>query len=173
MEINTLLYLGISLAIVYGVKKFVEKVNIPAVTGYVIIGVLTGASILRLYNLKLLHEFSIISDLALAIIAFTIGVELNQATIKKLGSSIIVIALCEAFGAFILVSVVLFLLNPAMLYRALIFGAIASATAPAATVYVINQYRAKGPLTSTILGVVGIDDAIPLFEAYATKCLCP
>jgi len=162
MEINTVLYLGISLLIIYGVKRTVEKLNIPAVTGYVIIGVIAGTSLLKFFNKDILADFSIVSDLALAIIAFTIGVELNRTTIKKLGSSIIIIAFCEGLFAFIMVSITMYLIDPSLLYQAIILGSIASATAPAATVYVIHQYRSKGPLTSTILGVVGIDDAIAL-----------
>ena len=162
MELNTLLYLGISLAIAYVIKRIVDKLHIPAVTGYVIIGIIVGKSIIGFLNSRIITEFSVVSDLALAIIAFSIGVELNKTTLSKLGSSIVVIAFGEGFAAFLFVSAVFYALEPDKLYRALIFGSIASATAPAATVYVIQQYKAKGPLTSTILGVVGIDDAISL-----------
>ena len=162
MELNTLLYLGISLAIAYAIKKVVDKLHIPAVTGYVIIGIIIGKSIIGFLNTKIITEFSVVSDLALAIIAFSIGVELNKSTLSKLGSSIFVIALGEGFAAFLFVSAVFYALEPDKLYQALIFGSIASATAPAATVYVIQQYKAKGTLTTTILGVVGIDDAIAL-----------
>jgi len=162
MEINTILYLSISLIIAYSAKKIVEKVNIPAVTGYVIIGVIAGVSLLKLYDQPILDKFSIVSDLALSIIAFTIGIELNKKTISKLGKSIIIIAVFESFFTFLFVFFAFYLIQPNMLYRALIFGAVASATAPAATVYVIQQYKAKGPLTSTILAVVGIDDAVAL-----------
>ncbi|RKX96480.1 MAG: sodium:proton exchanger [Spirochaetes bacterium] len=162
MELNTLLYLGISLAIAYVIKRIVDKLHIPSVTGYVIIGIIIGKSIIGFLNSRVITEFSVVSDLALAIIAFSIGVELNKTTLSKLGSSIVVIAFGEGFAAFLFVSAVFYALEPDKLYRALIFGSIASATAPAATVYVIQQYKAKGPLTSTILGVVGIDDAISL-----------
>jgi len=162
MELNTLLYLGISLAIAYAIKKVVDKLHIPAVTGYVIIGIIIGKSIIGFLNTNIISEFSVVSDLALAIIAFSIGVELNKSTLSKLGSSIFVIALGEGFAAFLFVSAVFYALEPDKLYQALIFGSIASATAPAATVYVIQQYKAKGTLTTTILGVVGIDDAIAL-----------
>jgi len=159
---SILLYLGISLVIVYAVKWLVEKVNMPTVTGYVIVGVLTGTSLLQLFGQDILNQFSVISDLALGIIAFSIGVELKKENLAKLGVSILVIALFESVFAFGLVFFVTYLLNPSSLHLALLLGAVASATAPAATVYVIKQYRAKGPLTSTILGVVGIDDAFAL-----------
>ena len=162
MELGTLGYLAVVLILVYITKKIVDKIHLPAVTGYVIIGVILGASITNLISKPVLKEFSIISDIALGIIAFSIGSELNKETISKLGKSIIFIALFEGLGAFAVVTVVTYLLNPDALYRALIFGSIASATAPAATVYVIQQYKSKGPLTSTVLAVVGIDDAIAL-----------
>ncbi len=162
MEIGTLGYLAIILIIIYITKKIVDGLNLPAVTGYVIIGVVLGASITNFISKDVLNQFSIVSDIALGIIAFSIGAELNRETISKLGKSIIFIALFEGLGAFVIVTTVTYLLNPEALYRALIFGSIASATAPAATVYVIHQYKAKGPLTSTILAVVGIDDAIAL-----------
>jgi len=159
---NVLLYLGIGFAIIYISKYLVEKSNIPSVTGYVIVGVLLGGSILKVFKQPVLEEFAIISDIALGIIAFSIGVELKTETIKKLGKSIIAIAFLEAGLAFCFVSLGLYLIMPQKLSLVLLLGSVASATAPAATVYIINQYRAKGPLTSTILSVVGIDDAISL-----------
>ncbi len=162
MEVRTLIYLAVSLVIVYATKKFVDKIKLPAVTGYVIVGVLAGYSLFNFLSLKVINNFSIVSDLALGIIAFSIGVELNRETLSKLGKSIFFIAFFEAFTAFLFVTLVTYLIDPSALYRALIFGSIASATAPAATVFVIQQYKAKGPLTSTVLAVVGIDDAIAL-----------
>lgn len=159
---NALLYLGIGFAVIFMSKLLVEKSNIPSVTGYVIVGVLLGGSILKLYNSSIVEDFSIISDIALGIIAFSIGVELKTETIKKLGKSIIAIAFLEASLAFSFVSIGLYFIMPQKLYLVLLLGSVASATAPAATVYVINQYKSKGPLTSTVLSVVGIDDAISL-----------
>jgi len=159
---NVLLYLGVGFAIIYISKYLVEKSNIPSVTGYVIVGVLLGGSILKVFKQPVVEEFAIISDIALGIIAFSIGVELKTETIKKLGKSIIAIAFLEAGLAFCFVSLGLYLIMPQKLSLVLLLGSVASATAPAATVYIINQYRAKGPLTSTILSVVGIDDAISL-----------
>jgi len=162
MEFGTLGYLAVSLIVVYATKKFVDKVKLPAVTGYVIVGVLAGYSMLNFLSQKVINNFSVVSDIALGIIAFSIGTELNRETLSKLGKAIFFIAFFEAFTAFAFVTLVTYLIDPTALYRALIFGSIASATAPAATVYVIQQYKAKGPLTSTVLAVVGIDDAIAL-----------
>jgi NhaP-type Na+/H+ or K+/H+ antiporter len=89
------------------------------------------------------------------------GSHLNLSRIRKLGKSIIFILIFEAFGAFFLVGAGVFAITRS-LHTALIFGALASATAPAATVDVLAEYDAKGPLTTTLLAVVGLDDALSL-----------
>ncbi len=153
--------LGITLFIGYFVKLGVNRYKIPDVTGYVILGVLAGWLIFPQFP-GLLDSVEIVSDLALAIIAFIVGHELKKDVIKKLGKSIFFIAFLEAFAAFAIVFCVLFFFDIFPLHTSLILASIASATAPAATVFVIHQYKSKGPLTSTILAVVGIDDAIAL-----------
>jgi Kef-type K+ transport system membrane component KefB len=111
----------------------------------------------------MINKLSFVSDFALAIIAFKIGSELEVSVIKKLGKSIFIIATCEALGAFLLVTIAMYYFtNPHNIAIALILGAVASATAPAATVMVLKECKAKGPLTSTLLGVVAVDDAICL-----------
>lgn len=162
MELNTLLYLALAALTAFAVKRLTIKIGIPIVTGYVIAGVIMGISFLKIYHIDVLDRFGIVNDLALGIIGFTIGSELNKELFKKLGKSIIIIAMMESLGAFLLVSLFVYLLDPGKIYQALILGSVASATAPAATVYVIQQYKAKGPLSSTILAVVGIDDAFAL-----------
>jgi len=107
------------------------------------------------------EQLSFIGDFALGIIAFNIGSELEYSVLKRLGKPIFIIAFFEAIFAFILVTLVTILLGE-KIYTALILGAVASATAPAATVMVLNELKAKGPLTSTLLGVVAVDDAICL-----------
>lgn len=161
-ELNALTLLAITAIIAYFVKSFTSRIGIPTVTGYVLVGVVLGISLMRVYTINALDHMEIVNDFALGLIGFTIGSELRREVFKSLGKSILLIALFEAFGAFLLVTLVLYLIHPDKLYQALVLGAVASATAPAATVYVIQQYKAKGPLSSTILAVVGIDDAIAL-----------
>ncbi len=162
-ETYLLLFVGITLLISFILKYFIaDKFRFPAVTIYVLLGVVLGISILKVFDLKSLENLAFISKLALGIISFIIGCELNKKVIKSLGKSILYIALFESFLAFILVTGAIMILNIFPFYFAIILGAVASATAPAATVYVIRQYKAKGPLTSSIMGVVGIDDAIAL-----------
>jgi len=159
---NTLIYLALAAIIAYGSKKLTEKVGVPTVTGYVITGVLLGSSLFGLFKVQVLDHLDIVNDFALGLIGFMIGSELKKSVFQQLGKSIIIIALFESVFAFIVVSAAIYALDPGKLYQALILGSVASATAPAATVYVIQQYKAKGPLTSTILAVVGIDDAFAL-----------
>lgn len=174
-ELNTLIYLSLAALAAYVVKRTTGKIGIPIVTGYVLIGILFGISLLRIFNAEALDRLDIVNDFALGIIGFTIGTELRREVFDKLGKPILLIALFESSVAFILVTVLIYLLDPSKIYQALILGAVASATAPAATVYVIQQYKAKGPLSSTILAVVGIDDAFALiifvFAAVISKSI--
>ena len=175
MHLNSLVLLSIAAIVAYFVKKGSGRLGMPIVTGYVLVGVALGMSLLKVYTLDSLEHLEMVNDLALGIIGFTIGSELRHDVFKKLGKAIFWIATLEAFMAFALVFGVLMLISPDKPYLALILGAVASATAPAATVYVIQQYKAKGPLTSTIMAVVGIDDAIALtifvFASTITKGL--
>ena len=143
-------------------KVAVNKIKVPEVTGFVLLGVVLGVSAVNLLTPEMLDKFSPISTIALGMIAFTIGIELKVDVIKSLGKSIFSIVLCESLGAFTVVFLILNYVYHAELNTSLLLGAVASATAPAATVAVIRQYKAKGPLTSTILAVVGLDDAAAL-----------
>jgi Kef-type K+ transport system membrane component KefB len=156
-------FISLGLAVIVGVLfgKLMNRFKIPAVAGYIIAGLLIGTSGLSVINSEMLGKLSFISDFALGIIAFNIGSELEASVIKKLGKSIFIIAVCEALAAFALVTSVMLLLHQDIA-TALILGAVSSATAPAATVMVLKEYNAKGPLTTTLLGVVAVDDAICL-----------
>lgn len=148
-----------------------KKHHIPIVVGYVFLGILLSpdiVSLLPVVNMEIknlytfmLSDFGYVTQIALAFIAFTIGSELSIKTIRRLGKSIVYIVLFEALGAFLVVTLAIFLFGKP-LYMALLFGAIASATAPAATVMVLQEYNSEGPLTSTIMAVVGLDDAAAL-----------
>ncbi|TFG59481.1 MAG: sodium:proton exchanger [Spirochaetales bacterium] len=162
MHINNFIYLAVLFAAAYGIKALTQRLKLPEVTGYVILGVILGTSVLKFLNTKVLDNLSDISNIALGIISFIIGIELKFDVIKKFGKAIISIALFESVFAAALVTTVLYFVFHASIHLSLLLGAVASATAPAATVAVIRQFKAKGPLTSTILAVVGIDDAFAL-----------
>lgn len=149
-----------------------KKFHIPVVTGYVFLGIILSPDILSLLpfvslDLKKLYTFILtnmkyITQIALAFIAFSIGSELSIKTIMRLGKSIFYIAIIQSLAAFSFVAGTIYLFGWP-LYVGLLLGAIATATAPAATVMVIEEYNAEGPLTSTMMAVIGIDDAIALF----------
>lgn len=158
---NGFIIIGLCLLVGILLGKFMIKFNIPSVPGYIIAGLILGVSGFKFINDQNLESFSFISDFALGIIAFNIGSELNLKLIKKMGKSIVIIAFCESLGAFVLVTGIMLLLKQPI-EIALILGAVSSATAPAATVMVLKECKAKGPLTSTLLGVVAVDDAVCL-----------
>jgi Kef-type K+ transport system membrane component KefB len=155
------LILGIMILAGYATGKGGNKIKAPQVVGYIIAGVVIGASGLNLLNLETSQQLKTLSSFALSLIGFSIGGELIFHRLKKLGRSIITISLLESLGAFFLVGTAV-LIYTGNLPTALIFGALSSATAPAATVDVLWEYKAKGPLTSTLFAVVGIDDAAAL-----------
>jgi len=162
MTYSAFLYLAVIFCTAYLVKIITAKIRMPEVTGYVLVGVILGISGFRFLDTSALNGLQNLSTIALGIIAFIIGSELKLDVIKKLGKSIGFIVILESVGAFVVVFLALRVLFPDSSYEALLLGAVASATAPAATVSVIKQYRAKGTLTTTILAVVGIDDAVSL-----------
>lgn len=162
MELNTLFYLGVAVVASFAVKLLFSRFKLPEVTGYVLAGILLGTSLLHIFNHNILQHLEPVSSVALGFIAFIIGIELKFTTIKKIGTSILIIVLLESLGAFLLVFIAMLVALKGDLPSALILGAVAAATAPAATIAVLRQYRARGPLTSSIIAVVGIDDAVAL-----------
>ncbi len=159
MHLDPILSLGIIFLSGYGVLKLINVLKIPTVTGDLLLGIIIGEEILNLVSPHILSASSFISNLVLGMIAFTIGQNFSMERFRKLGRSIILISIMEAAGAWITVTLVFYFLLGKELYISLLFGAIASATAPAATVMVIREYRAKGVFTNILLGVVAIDDA--------------
>lgn len=148
-----------------------KKYNIPIVVGYVFLGILLSVEVInvipflslehKVWYAFLISSFEYLTSIALGFIAFTIGSELSLKLFKKLGKSITYIVLIQGLGAFLMVFLGVLLIGYEM-YIALLLGAIASATAPAATVMVIKEYNAKGPVTSMIMAVVGLDDGLAL-----------
>ncbi len=158
---SILFYLGILILGAMFAGKLVRLAKLPNVTGYLLAGLVFGPYVLNIIPVEIVESAKLISEMALAFIAFSIGTEFKISYFKKVGTSPIVIAICEGVLAMIAVFVVLYAFGFSF-EVSIVLGAIASATAPAATVMVINQYKAKGPLTSTLLSVVAIDDAIAL-----------
>lgn len=151
--------------------RLAKLCKLPNVTGYLIAGLLLGPAIPSLIPglsfdgvipSSLLPSLDIISEAALGFIAFSIGNEFKLSYFKRVGVTPIVIAVFESLFAILFVLAVLLLIPGTELPFALVLSSIAAATAPAATIMVINQYKAKGPVTETLLSVVAIDDATAL-----------
>ena len=170
--------LGISIALIAGLvsNRLVKLAKLPNVTGYLIVGILLGPYLFGLFNENFtgvltedtIHALGIIVDVALGFIAFSIGSEFKLSSIKKVGKGILTITFIQAFAALIFVDLALVILCLCTnslaqnLPLILTLGAVATATAPAATLMVIKQYKAKGEVTDTLLPVVAIDDAVGL-----------
>ncbi len=157
------IFLNLGIVLVTGLlfSKIAKLAKLPNVTGYLVGGLLIGPSVLGLIGKDEIHVIAKISELALAFIAFTIGAEFKISYFKKVGKTTIVIAIFEALFATIFVFIAVMLYSKNVSY-ALILGSIAAATAPAATLMVVKQYKAKGPVTESLLSVVALDDAVAL-----------
>ncbi len=161
MDFGALLSIAIVLFTGLFFGKIVTYFRLPNVTGYLIGGLIMGPSILNILSVESIDSLGIISQVALGFIAFTIGLSFKVNYFKRVGWTPVVIAFFEATLAVLFVQIAL-LIAGFDLSMSILLSAIAAATAPAATVMVIKQYKAKGPVTDTLLSVVAIDDAIAL-----------
>lgn len=169
--------INLSVALLAGLmlSRLAKKVELPAVTAYLVAGILIGPYLLgRLgisgvgfTSMDNIKTFSLLSDVALGFIAFLIGNEFRLAQLKKTGKQATVIGIIQAVFTTLVVDAALIGLHFIMpdklsLPAAIVLGAVASATAPAATLMVVKQYKAKGPLTDILLPIVALDDAVGL-----------
>ena len=157
---DILLSLGVAIAIGMVFNRIVKKLGLPNVTGYLVAGVLIGPCFLQIIPTVWLKSCTLLVNVALGFIAFSIGGEFKISKIKKIGKSVVVITFFQALVTTVLVDVGLLIFFPPAV--AICLGAIATATAPAATLMVIKQYRAEGPVTNILMPVVALDDAIGL-----------
>ena len=141
--------------------RLVKLTKLPSLIGFMLVGVLLGPSGCHLITTEMQQQLSFITEIALGFVAFTIGLELSIATLKNLGWGIGVIIFAESFGAFFLVAAALLLVSGNW-PLALVFGAMAPASAPAGTVAIIQEYKAKGNLTKALYAVVGFDDGLAI-----------
>ncbi|MCP4151203.1 MAG: hypothetical protein GY757_25895 [bacterium] len=150
--------LGLLLIAGYMFGKFAEKLKLPSITGYIVSGILLGGSVLNFVNHHMASSLNSVTDIALSLIALTIGGEFRIEKLKQAGTKILVLTLFEAMFAFIAVTTVISLMGMDIKYS-LILGAISAATAPAATVIIIKELRARGSFVDYLYGVVAFDDA--------------
>ncbi|MBR4942840.1 MAG: cation:proton antiporter [Clostridia bacterium] len=172
---ESLLIISISLLAGLMLSRLAKLLKLPAVTAYLVAGILVGPYCLGAFGVKGLgftsmeeiERLSILCDVALGFIAFSIGNEFRVSQLKKIGKQATIVGIFQAVATTVLVDVALIALHFAMpeklpLEAAIVLGAIASATAPAATLMVVKQYKAKGPVTDILLPVVALDDAVGL-----------
>ena len=171
---HPLLYLGILVLSGYAGGRAAHALKLPRISGYIAAGMLLSPSVTGVLGTAVVeNELSLLTDLALGVIAFSIGGALEISKLRKLGKTIIVITLMQAFLVAFLVSVAVVFLFPylpgaglgpgsTLLSVGLLLGAICAATAPAAVLGVIHEYKAMGPMTTVLLGVIILDDGITL-----------
>ena len=170
------IFFSLSIALLSGLllSRLAKQIKLPAVTAYLIAGVLIGPFALGAIGIpgigitsEQIEGFGIISDLALGFIAFAMGNEFRLSQLKKIGMQATVIGVFQAIFTTAIVDAVLIGLHFLMpdkltLSAAIVLASVATATAPAATLMVVKQYKAKGPVTDILLPVVALDDAVGL-----------
>lgn len=180
MNFPIYIYIAILFIVALLSTRLMKLLKLPNVTGYIITGIIMGPFVFGIFfnnfsweGIKStdiynhVNKISWVSSVALGFIAFSIGSSFKGSTLKVVGKKIIIITILEALGASVLVTLILLIAHfiaPEVisLQLALTLGAISSATAPAATLMVIKQYKAKGKLVDTLLPVVALDDAAAL-----------
>lgn len=161
MQINIYIAVGLCLLLGLAAGRIMKYVKLPNVTGYLIMGLIAGPYVLNIIPLEMIESMAIVPEVALGFIALSIGAEFKMSYLKQVGKAPVIIALFEALGAVLCVDTVLIACGFDVPFS-LCLGAIAAATAPAATLMVVRQYKADGPVTRTLLPVVAIDDAVAL-----------
>ena len=178
--------LGPQLVIILGIILFFgtwggyifQKIRIPQVVGYFIVGILVGDSGLQLVKPEIVEMLNPISVIALSFIGFLVGGELKADVVKKMGKQFVSVLLFESLvpacivAVFVTVATYIFTKNFVFSFCfGILLGAICSSTAPEATTNVLQEYRARGPMTSMIYGLVAMDDAVALILFAITSTI--
>lgn len=158
-HLDTLLMVGLMVIGSFFAGRLAKAMKLPSIVGFMLIGVVLGPSALGLVDDTLQHTLGFITRMALGFVAVSIGLELSLVSLRKQGVGIVAIILAESLGAFVAVAGGLYALTRD-LPLSLVFGAIAPASAPAGTVAVIRELRARGSLTKALYAVVGFDDGL-------------
>jgi Kef-type K+ transport system membrane component KefB len=155
---HSLFTVGILLVLGYYIGKAVARIGLPEITGFIIAGLLLGETFLGIVPHHMKDSLKIITEVALGLIALTIGSEFSWVKLKRMGREVLIITFVQLVASFITVSVGLLLFKMPLPF-ALLLGAIASATAPAATVAIVQSLRAHGIFIDYLYGIVALDDA--------------
>ncbi|MBC8535432.1 cation:proton antiporter [Feifania hominis] len=163
-QTNTLVILSIAAILAAGflLTRFTKPLHLPNVTGYILAGIVIGPYVLHLIPVQIISGMEFVTDMALSFIAFGVGKYLKLSSLRKNGSTVFVLTLCEALVAAVVVTLTMLFVFHLPLSFSLLLGAIGSATAPASTIMTIRQYKAKGNFVNLILQVVALDDAVAL-----------
>ena len=174
LQLSILTLLGGATIIGFYVGRLANRINLPTIIGYMALGIILGPSILNIFEEGIIQKLSFVSEIGLGFVAFTIGSELSLASLKRMGPGIVSIILAESLMAFLVVAIAIYVLTRD-LPLSIIFGAMAPASAPAGTVAVIQECKAKGSLTKALYAVVGFDDGVAVviygFAAAIAKTL--
>jgi len=184
MNSDPLVHIGALLLFGFVGGLIANHFKFPRVSGYIVTGMLLSPSVTGFFQEEVVsEELSIVTDIALSIIAFSIGGSLVLKSLKKLYGSILWINFTETFGSFLVTTLLIclispFLINVGIIPRsfwqayfpiALIIGAVSAATAPAAVMAIVHECKAAGPLTTTLLAIVALDDvAAIVFYSFAS-----
>lgn len=164
---NTISIIGFIIVFSYLSSRLFKKFEIPQIVGFITTGIIISPSFLNIVPPDLSKELVFISQIALGLMGFDIGSHLKATELRSMRKIIASILFSEVTATLTIVTISIYLFTRD-LNLSLIFGSIATATAPAATVEVIAEYDAKGPLTTSILAVIGLDNAFALVLYYLT-----
>jgi len=156
---STVLSLGIIFILGFFFSRLIKKLKIPTITAYIILGILLSPNLFNLISEKFFESSGFFTNIVLGMIAFSLGEGFSLRTFKEVGKAVTGISITASIIPWIFVTIVFWFVFKQPFYIALIMGAIASATDPATTVAVTQEYKSKGEFTDTLLGIVAIDDA--------------
>ena len=161
MDVYELLSVGMVILLGLLGGKIAHRIHVPRVTGYMLTGLIFGPSVINLISAETLQDIHMLNEIALGLILFAIGGEIQITHLKALGKRVILVALAESLGAYILVFGV-----TAVVTRdyalATILGSISIATAPGVILLVVREYKSSGTLTDTLLAVVAMNNVLCL-----------
>ena len=182
MDVNLVLALGLILTAGLFGSRLLRRLGLPSVTGYIVIGLLLGPSVAGVIPAETVAQLDILTSITLAVVAYLIGGSLRLDSLRGLGTSVIWVTFLQSIGAWVLVTAVLSFAVQRIIPDvpfwefafplAFVVGAISSATAPAATMAIVREAKAKGPLTTTLLAVVALDDGVAVIAFAIAVGVC-
>ncbi|TVQ25090.1 MAG: hypothetical protein EA382_07570 [Spirochaetaceae bacterium] len=158
---HPLFAIGILLFVGFLLAKLAARLRLPEITGFIVAGILMGETVSGIIPRTMSGELSLVTEIALGLIALTVGAEFYGAKLKRHGRGIVVIAIVQSVFTLVIVTASLTLAGLGIVY-AVLLASIAGATAPAATVAIVQAARARGPFVDHLYGLVALDDAVSL-----------